>query len=508
MQVHQPSGFAPTACAKELSVRSQTLHNLLDELRSGKTTLGGRDVVVVDEAGMIGSRQMAELLDQAGAAKAKVVLVGDSRQLQPIDAGGAFRTLSNELGAARLTEIKRQKEEWARENVLSFAMGRSAMALKSFAERGLLTWNSDRQASAERVVGDWAKSRSEEPTASQLMLAGTRAEVAQLNELARQSRLSAGELSKGLAVATSQGGREFSAGDRLLFLRNDKALGVKNGTLGTVESVRARGEFSELRVRTDQGQRVTVTTEQYNYIDHGYATTVHKAQGQTVDRAYVLLGRMHDRELSYVSASRARGAWLAVRGTVSAPELFVNAERTAMTRAGFEYILDKHVSSASKTCDAFAWTLCIAPSASTQLRAHDAASHSGHPQSGTVARPRRYPHHRDLPARGSIGEARSSRSGSATRPAPRALQGAGRADRFTLRAGIMRSAKSLIGRPRRRFRGVASHNPALRIMQSIFSSAARRTIPVACRNAERRGGELKMDWTEPPPCTTDRGYGF
>lgn len=301
------AGKAAQGLQEGAGIRSQTLHSLLDELRSGKTTLGGRDVVVVDEAGMIGSRQMAELLERAAEAQAKVVLVGDSRQLQPIDAGGAFRTLSNELGAARLTGIQRQKEEWARENVLSFAMGRSAVALKSFTERGLVTWSSDRQASAERLVKDWARGSSVEPQASQLMLAGTRAEVAQLNELARQSRLSTGELDKGVAVATSQGGREFSVGDRLLFLRNDKALGVKNGTLGTVESIRARGEFSELRVRTDQGQRVTVTTEQYNYIDHGYATTVHKAQGQTVDRAYVLLGRMHDRELSYVSASRARG---------------------------------------------------------------------------------------------------------------------------------------------------------------------------------------------------------
>ena len=108
-------------------------------------------------------------------------------------------------------------------------------------------------------------------------------------------------------METSQGAREFSIGDRLLFTRNDKMLGVKNGTLGTVEHVRLRGEFCELRVRTDQGQSVTFTNEQYSYIDHGYATTVHKAQGQTVDRAYVLLGRMHDRELSYVSASRARG---------------------------------------------------------------------------------------------------------------------------------------------------------------------------------------------------------
>ena len=301
------AGKAAQGLQEGAGIRSQTLHSLLDELRSGKTTLGDRDVVVVDEAGMIGSRQMAELLERAGEARAKVVLVGDSRQLQPIDAGGAFRTLSNELGAARLTGIQRQKEEWARQSVLSFAMGRSVVALKSFAERGLLTWSADRQASAERLVGDWAKSRLEEPQASQLMLAGTRAEVAQLNELARQSRLTAGELSKGVAVATSQGGREFSIGDRLLFLRNDKALGVKNGTLGTIESLRTRGEFCELRVRTDQGQSVTFTNEQYSYIDHGYATTVHKAQGQTVDRAYVLLGRMHDRELSYVSASRARG---------------------------------------------------------------------------------------------------------------------------------------------------------------------------------------------------------
>ena len=107
-------------------------------------------------------------------------------------------------------------------------------------------------------------------------------------------------------------------------------------------------------------------------------------------------------------------AWLAVRGRRPCPEFFVNAEGTAMTRAGFEYILDKARLRRRRALPRVGGTLRVAASASAQLRRHHAPGYPRHPQGGTVARPRRHPHHRNLPARGSVGEAGGRRGGAAT----------------------------------------------------------------------------------------------
>src|SRR5690606_23171677 len=90
-------------------IQSQTLHSLIHQLNTKKTELTNSTVLVIDEAGMIGSRQLMQVLDYANQAKAKVVLVGDHQQLQPIDAGGAFRLLAQNLGYASLQNIQRQK---------------------------------------------------------------------------------------------------------------------------------------------------------------------------------------------------------------------------------------------------------------------------------------------------------------------------------------------------------------------------------------------------------------
>ena len=157
----------------------------------------------------------------------------------------------------------------------------------------------------KRLVGDWNSQRTDDGRSS-IMLAGTRKDVRDLNELARGERVKAGEIEQGERVRTDQGEREFAKGDRLVFLKNDKRVGVKNGQLGTVENVERDGEHHRLSVRGDDGKLATFSTRDYDRLDHGYATTVHKAQGVTVDRAYVLTGKMHDRELSYVSMSRSR----------------------------------------------------------------------------------------------------------------------------------------------------------------------------------------------------------
>ena len=142
-----------------------------------------------------------------------------------------------------------------------------------------------------------------------------------LNELARAQLRAAGELrTPDQVVQTERGARAFAAGDRIMFQRNERGLGgdgrghdgvaVKNGTLGTVLEVASGGE--RLTVRLDgpekgSGREVTFYTRDYAHIDHGYAATVHKAQGVTVDRAHVLATPHMDRHAAYVGLTRHRG---------------------------------------------------------------------------------------------------------------------------------------------------------------------------------------------------------
>ncbi|PTB86867.1 hypothetical protein C9940_00615 [Pseudidiomarina aestuarii] len=301
------AGKAAEGLESGSGIESQTLHSLLNELnpdpvtgQPAKRALTARDVIVLDEAGMVGSRQMAQLLELSEAAGAKVVLVGDSRQLQPIDAGGAFRGLSKNLGVARLTDIRRQKAVWHRAAVTALSEGDAGKALKAFADQGLLQTGGDRQETISKMVTKWDRDRIQNPDSSSLMLAGTRADVAAINRAARAAI--ADQLT---GESTTINGHEFQSGDRVLFTKNSKKFGVKNGTLGTVLLSLDGGKMAILL--DDVGRTVIVDGEQYESVQHGYAVTVHKAQGLTVDSAYVLAHEsMSGQEWAYVAASRSR----------------------------------------------------------------------------------------------------------------------------------------------------------------------------------------------------------
>ena len=134
------------------------------------------------------------------------------------------------------------------------------------------------------------------------MLAYTRDDVRALNRRARELRQAAGELGKAETITTERGAREMAVGDRLYFLRNDRELAVKNGSLGTIEQI--RDGVLQVRVDGSKERRVTVDTRQYGYLDHGYAATIYKAQGTTVHRSFVLATPHFDRHVSYVALTR------------------------------------------------------------------------------------------------------------------------------------------------------------------------------------------------------------
>lgn len=159
-----------------------------------------------------------------------------------------------------------------------------------------------RDQAREELIGRWDRDRQAKPDASRIILTHTNAEMRDLNDAARGRMRDAGELGREVPVKVGRGGRNFAARDRVMFLRNERSLGVKNGTLGTIEQVNER----HMAVRTDDGRSVAFDTKDYRDLDHGYAATIHKAQGMTVDRTHVLATPGMDRHSSYVALSRHR----------------------------------------------------------------------------------------------------------------------------------------------------------------------------------------------------------
>ncbi|MBN8928495.1 MAG: Ti-type conjugative transfer relaxase TraA, partial [Rhodospirillales bacterium] len=314
------SGIAAEGLEKGAGIASRTIASLEYAWKAERDAITSKDVLVIDEAGMIGSRQMERVLSAAGKAGAKVVLIGDPEQLQAIEAGAAFRALAERHGAAEITTVRRQHEEWQRDATRELATGRTEQALERYAAAGMVVASDTRAEARAALVAGWDTARQKRPEESRVILAYTRDDVRDLNELARAQLRAAGELrTPDQVVQTERGARAFAAGDRIMFQRNERGLGgdgrgrdgvaVKNGTLGTVLEVASGGE--RLTVRLDgpekgSGREVTFYTRDYAHIDHGYAATVHKAQGVTVDRAHVLATPHMDRHAAYVGLTRHR----------------------------------------------------------------------------------------------------------------------------------------------------------------------------------------------------------
>jgi len=321
------SGIAAEGLEGGSGIQSRTLASLEYGWKGGREAdrLTARDVLVVDEAGMVGSQQMERVLSAAQQAGAKVVLVGDPEQLQAIEAGAAFRALAERHGAAEIGEVRRQREGWQRDATRELATGRTGGALGRYERAGMVEGHGTREEARAALVDGWDAERKQIPNQSRVILAYTRADVAELNGLARERLREAGELGAEHQVETERGARAMARGDRLMFLRNERGLGagpggrggvaVKNGTLGTVLAVDSKGE--RLTVRLDgaggAGQEgkdaapvVTFYVRDYGHLDHGYAATVHKAQGVTVDRAHVLASAHMDRHAAYVALTRHR----------------------------------------------------------------------------------------------------------------------------------------------------------------------------------------------------------
>jgi len=276
-------------------IPSTTLDRLLGDLEAGRRRLHGRTVVVVDEAGMVGTRQLESLVARAAAARAKVVLVGDPAQLPAIDAGGALAGLARRLGHHELTENHRQTADWERQVLADLREGRITEVTDSYQRHGRLDTSDD----VEAVIDRWWDAH--ERDADVLLLAGRRDQVRTLNRSARARMRDAGRLGPDRWQVD---GSAFAIGDEVVALHNDRHLGVLNGHRGHITG----GDDDRINVTLTDSRRVRLPLEyaEAGHLDHGYALTIHKAQGLTADETIVLGDDTLAREHAYVALSRGR----------------------------------------------------------------------------------------------------------------------------------------------------------------------------------------------------------
>jgi len=251
---------------------------------------------------MVGTRQMERVLSHAEEAGAKVVLVGDPQQLQAIEAGAAFRVIHERHGGVEITAVRRQHEGWQQDATRHLATGRTGEAIRAYSTHGMIHAAETREQARGELVERWDRERIAAPDQSRIILTHTNDEVRELNEAARDRMRDAGQLGDDVLVKAECGNRMFATGDRIMFLRNERDLQVKNGTLATIEKVSPE----HIAVRTDDGRSISFDTKTYSHVDHGYAATIHKAQGMTVDRAHVLATPGMDRHSAYVGMTRHR----------------------------------------------------------------------------------------------------------------------------------------------------------------------------------------------------------
>ncbi len=296
------SGIAAENLESGSGISSRTIASMEHGWGQGRDLLTARDVLVIDEAGMVGTRQLERVLSHAAEARAKVILVGDPKQLQAIEAGAAFRSIHERRGGVEIGEVRRQHEDWQRGATRALATGKTGDAIHAYERNGMVHAARTRDQARGDLIERWDRDRRASPDKNRIILTHTNDEVRALNEGARMRMHQAGDLGHEVQVAVARGERNFASGDRVMFLQNERGLGVKNGTLGTIEQVSPQS----MTVRTDDGRNVSFDLKDYNRIDHGYAATIHKAQGMTVDQSHVLATPGMDAQGSYVALSRHR----------------------------------------------------------------------------------------------------------------------------------------------------------------------------------------------------------
>jgi Ti-type conjugative transfer relaxase TraA len=307
---HRVIGLAPTnKVAKSLNRDgfdyAKTLHSELFALNNGRTKWDRKTVVMVDEAAMIGTKLMAMVTAHAHDAGAKIILVGDDRQLSSVDRGGLYCVVKDRHGAAVLSEVKRQYKADERRASEMLAEGNFDAALAIYEQKGAIHWTRSQVQARAELVEKWAQDTAADRNKSCFVFAYTNQDVDLLNVALRAVRKERGELEwKDHSIKTAHGRFDFSAGDRVQFTGTDNRRGINNGTAGTILAI----DGTHLAVTLDgpEGKTINFDAANFDHFRHGYAGTVWKGQGDTLDKSFLYHSEHWRSAPSYVALTRHR----------------------------------------------------------------------------------------------------------------------------------------------------------------------------------------------------------
>jgi conjugative relaxase-like TrwC/TraI family protein len=312
---YRVQGLAPTnKAARELSrstdnMPASSVESFLFRLQQGTAELTRKDVLIIDEAGMAGSRRFDRLMQKARSAGAKVILLGDSKQIQPIEAGGMFGEMQRRFGRSELRKVIRQSDKEEAAALLRLRDGSKRedfeATLAYLSAKGRNYMGVDSETTIRKVVADALAYQKENPGKEFLIIASRNESVDRINRMVREDYKLSGRLRDSKEFHLKDGrSLDLAVGDQIVFTSNLKPSGIYNSDIATVS--RINGSLITA-VRTDK-KEVRFDLKSFQGVSHGYAITSHKSQASTVDRAFVYAdGPFMDKEKVYVALTRGRG---------------------------------------------------------------------------------------------------------------------------------------------------------------------------------------------------------
>lgn len=324
-------GLAPTnAVAQDLRdggfTRATTVHSLLWYRTHAPDHVNARvsekSVIIVDEAAMLDTTRIDALTQLAADTGSKLVLVGDDRQLASIERGGMFAEMRQRVGCAKLTTVRRQSQDWARQASHDFAEGRFREGLEAYHAQGLIHWEDNHDAARAALLGRW-QADTEAERGKRFVFAYTNEEVRRLNDAIQVIEMARGRVAGCITLETERGTLSVGVGDRIAFRGTWKPKGIYAGALATVEAI----DRGRITVRSDRGREITFDTRDFTNIDLGYAGTIYRGQGKTLDQTYLMHTHHWRDAASYVAMTRARGQTEVFVGREQASGLAALAEQ-------------------------------------------------------------------------------------------------------------------------------------------------------------------------------------
>ena len=310
------SGKVAQSLESDTNIKSRTIASLLLSYNNQSNNLPENgSVLVIDEAGMVGLDDMVDLMKMSKERDLKLLLVGDPNQLEAIGKGSPFKYILDDVGFVPMKGIIRQKDELDCDATVNLAEGKVGEAMDHYNDKNNIHIKKDSEV-LESILSKYYEYVTQDKINHTLVLSYARKDVAELNDsirnmLVENKKLSLGNnidinIPKGLDSQEAQSKR-FAVGDKIVFLRNGKVADeqiVKNGLFGNITSI----EKNIVTVKTHEKENtrdIKIDTSKYNNFDYGYATTVHKSQGATVQNTIMYVNsKGWNRNLAYVGMTR------------------------------------------------------------------------------------------------------------------------------------------------------------------------------------------------------------